>query len=507
MTTSTVRFVDGSSLSSRRARRRCSRSPARRSWSAAGQGELAAVRAGDREVPLDPMAAGRRATARSTLHRREQRRGAMGQHYVRGSLVGDPAINPLTPEAVIYEPMPGGGYRLVGVEYVVFKADWDKNHSSRPRCSTSTFFTIPGGQPLRTAGLLRAPRVDVAAEPERHVRELEPEGQLPRQRRPGLTKPTSGGAPRGRRPTAASGGRVGWRPLATGAAGASPLVRSAHVRSRHRPACRRPRHPRRRMRRHVSASAARTRAAAAGPGPSGARPSSNLGYTVLSKLDPRSACVLHPDPANGGNPKPPAPVVEAGDPADPSGVVEVTAVGLGDIALPSDQLLVADYFTMHSYFLPDMARVQLHGFTGRAPVCAAPGTLPTTRPADRLPPRPSPRRAGRALDHRNGGIRRRRRDGRHRVGGGAAGRDRGRANGLLLRRHQRARHGRHLGLGEHHYRPVSGANVIGFSTGYGDGGYPVYAGLGRDGKVASVVIDFFVLPWRWLGRMGTISRS
>lgn len=50
--------------------------------------------------------------------------GAMGQHYVRGDLVGDPAIDPLNPEALIYEPQPDGGWRLVGVEYVVLQADW-----------------------------------------------------------------------------------------------------------------------------------------------------------------------------------------------------------------------------------------------------------------------------------------------------------------------------------------------------------------------------------------------
>jgi hypothetical protein len=34
----------------------------------------------------------------------------------------------------------------------------------------------------------------------------------------------------------------------------------------------------------------------------------------------------------------------------------------------------------------------------------------------------------------------------------------------------------------------------------------VYAGIGRDGRVVAVVIDLLVLPWRWLGRIGTINR-
>ena len=44
--------------------------------------------------------------------------GTMGQHYVKFSLVGDPAIDPLHPEALVYEPKGNGGYRLVAVEWV-----------------------------------------------------------------------------------------------------------------------------------------------------------------------------------------------------------------------------------------------------------------------------------------------------------------------------------------------------------------------------------------------------
>jgi hypothetical protein len=51
--------------------------------------------------------------------------GAMGQHYVNGGLVGDAVLDPAAPEAIMYEPMPGGGQRLVGVEWVVFKSAWE----------------------------------------------------------------------------------------------------------------------------------------------------------------------------------------------------------------------------------------------------------------------------------------------------------------------------------------------------------------------------------------------
>ncbi len=50
--------------------------------------------------------------------------GAMGQHYVNGDLVADPAVDPLHPEVLVYEPMPGGGLRLVAVEYVTFQDAW-----------------------------------------------------------------------------------------------------------------------------------------------------------------------------------------------------------------------------------------------------------------------------------------------------------------------------------------------------------------------------------------------
>jgi hypothetical protein len=58
--------------------------------------------------------------------------GGMGIHYVKGSIVKDGKINATTPEAVIYEPQPNGGMRLVAVEYVVFKDAWDKAHKGRP---------------------------------------------------------------------------------------------------------------------------------------------------------------------------------------------------------------------------------------------------------------------------------------------------------------------------------------------------------------------------------------
>ena len=44
--------------------------------------------------------------------------GTMGQHYVNFDLVGDPTIDPLKPEALVYEPQPDGSYELVALEWV-----------------------------------------------------------------------------------------------------------------------------------------------------------------------------------------------------------------------------------------------------------------------------------------------------------------------------------------------------------------------------------------------------
>jgi hypothetical protein len=44
--------------------------------------------------------------------------GTMGQHYVKFSLVGDPAVDPLQPEALVYEPQADGSLKLVALEWV-----------------------------------------------------------------------------------------------------------------------------------------------------------------------------------------------------------------------------------------------------------------------------------------------------------------------------------------------------------------------------------------------------
>jgi len=57
--------------------------------------------------------------------------GAMGIHYVNGTLVSDGLLDVATPEALIYEPN-GNKRRLVGVEYIVDAATWLKNNNNTP---------------------------------------------------------------------------------------------------------------------------------------------------------------------------------------------------------------------------------------------------------------------------------------------------------------------------------------------------------------------------------------
>lgn len=53
--------------------------------------------------------------------------GGMGQHYVNGTLAGDDVVDPLKPEALVYEPRKDGSLYLVALEYLVFASNWTKD--------------------------------------------------------------------------------------------------------------------------------------------------------------------------------------------------------------------------------------------------------------------------------------------------------------------------------------------------------------------------------------------
>lgn len=50
--------------------------------------------------------------------------GAMGVHFVRMDRVSKLVLDATQPQALIYEPMPDGAMRLVGVEYIVLDQNW-----------------------------------------------------------------------------------------------------------------------------------------------------------------------------------------------------------------------------------------------------------------------------------------------------------------------------------------------------------------------------------------------
>ena len=54
--------------------------------------------------------------------------GAMGVHFVLPARIAGGVLNAEEPEALIYEPLQGGGFRLVGVEFIVLAATWASKH-------------------------------------------------------------------------------------------------------------------------------------------------------------------------------------------------------------------------------------------------------------------------------------------------------------------------------------------------------------------------------------------
>ena len=59
--------------------------------------------------------------------------GAMGLHFVKGSLVGDDVLDPTRPEIVIYEPAADGRLKLIGADFLVLKDVWDAKHPAPPQ--------------------------------------------------------------------------------------------------------------------------------------------------------------------------------------------------------------------------------------------------------------------------------------------------------------------------------------------------------------------------------------
>jgi hypothetical protein len=58
--------------------------------------------------------------------------GAMGVHYVNGTILDANQLDASQPQALIYQPLPGGKMQLVGVEFIVFSAPWLAANNNTP---------------------------------------------------------------------------------------------------------------------------------------------------------------------------------------------------------------------------------------------------------------------------------------------------------------------------------------------------------------------------------------
>lgn len=50
--------------------------------------------------------------------------GSQGIHFTNGDRIGDPSVDFMTPEVLMYEPRADGSLRLIGMELLVFQEDW-----------------------------------------------------------------------------------------------------------------------------------------------------------------------------------------------------------------------------------------------------------------------------------------------------------------------------------------------------------------------------------------------
>jgi hypothetical protein len=57
--------------------------------------------------------------------------GAMGVHFIKMSLIQNGVLDAEQPEALIYEPEQGGGFRLVGAEFIVLVATWQSKNPGK----------------------------------------------------------------------------------------------------------------------------------------------------------------------------------------------------------------------------------------------------------------------------------------------------------------------------------------------------------------------------------------
>jgi hypothetical protein len=69
--------------------------------------------------------------------------GAMGVHYVNGTLLGNLTLDPAQPQALIYEPS-NGKMTLVGVEFILDSASWLAANNNTPPVLDGQVFNFVG---------------------------------------------------------------------------------------------------------------------------------------------------------------------------------------------------------------------------------------------------------------------------------------------------------------------------------------------------------------------------
>jgi hypothetical protein len=69
--------------------------------------------------------------------------GAMGVHYVNGTLLGNLTLDPAQPQALIYEPI-NGKMKLVGVEFILDSASWLAANNNTPPVLNGQVFNFVG---------------------------------------------------------------------------------------------------------------------------------------------------------------------------------------------------------------------------------------------------------------------------------------------------------------------------------------------------------------------------
>ena len=69
--------------------------------------------------------------------------GAMGIHYVNGTLLGNLTLDPSQPQALIYEPS-NGKMTLVGVEFILDSASWLAANNNTPPVLDGQVFNFVG---------------------------------------------------------------------------------------------------------------------------------------------------------------------------------------------------------------------------------------------------------------------------------------------------------------------------------------------------------------------------